>query len=56
MAYRAGWKISIGSLVANIALSLILIPIGILFFKEGFGFNKILGATLCIIGLVLINK
>ena len=56
MAYRAGWKISIGSLVANIALALILIPIGILFFKEGFGVNKILGAILCIIGLTLINK
>ncbi|WP_018084588.1 EamA family transporter [Desulfurispora thermophila] len=56
MAYRAGWNISIGSLVANIALALMLIPIGILFFKEGFGVNKILGAAFCIIGLILINK
>jgi drug/metabolite transporter (DMT)-like permease len=56
MAYRAGWKISVGSLVANIALALMLIPIGIFFFKEGFGYNKIFGAILCIIGLVLINK
>ncbi|MGI6434706.1 MAG: EamA family transporter [Syntrophomonadaceae bacterium] len=56
MAYRAGWKISVGSLVANIALALMLIPIGILFYKEGFGINKVLGATLCIIGLILINK
>lgn len=56
MAYRAGWKISLGSLVANIALALILIPIGILFYKEGFDFNKLLGATFCVIGLLLINK
>ncbi|AHF07107.1 EamA family transporter [Desulfitobacterium metallireducens] len=56
LAYRAGWKISVGSLVANIALALILIPIGVLFYKEGFGLNKILGALFCIIGLVLINK
>lgn len=56
MAYRAGWKISLGSLVANIALALVLIPIGVLFFKEGFGYNKILGALFCIVGLVLINK
>lgn len=56
MAYRAGWKISLGSLVANIALSVVLIPIGILFFKEGFGLNKLLGAIFCIIGLILINK
>lgn len=56
MAYRAGWKISLGSLVANIALALMLIPIGILFYKEGFDFNKLLGATFCVIGLLLINK
>ncbi|CCO07929.1 conserved membrane hypothetical protein [Desulforamulus hydrothermalis Lam5 = DSM 18033] len=56
LAYRAGWKISVGSLVANIALALMLIPIGIFFYKEGFGLNKILGAVFCIIGLILINK
>lgn len=56
MAYRAGWKISIVTLVANISLALILIPIGILFFKDGFGVNKIIGAMFCIIGLIFINK
>jgi len=56
MAYRAGWNISVGSLVANIALALMLIPIGILFYKEGFDVNKIIGATFCVIGLILINK
>jgi len=56
MAYRAGWKISIGSLVANIALAVLLIPIGIMFFKEGFGTSKIVGAVLCIVGLIFINK
>ena len=56
MAYRAGWNISLGSLVANIILAVMLIPIGILFFKEGFGLNKILGIVFCILGLILINK
>lgn len=56
MAYRAGWNISVGSLVANILLALMLIPIGVLFFKEGFGLNKILGIAFCIIGLIFINK
>lgn len=56
LAYRAGWNISLGSLVANIILALILIPIGIIFFKEGFDFNKILGVAFCIIGLIIINK
>lgn len=56
MAYRAGWNISIGSLVANILLALMLIPVGILFFKEGFGLNKTIGIVFCIIGLIFINK
>jgi len=56
MAYRAGWNISVGSLVANILLALALIPIGIIFYQEGFGLHKILGAILCIAGLILINK
>lgn len=56
MAYRAGWNISIGSLVANIFLALMLIPIGIFFYKEGFGINQILGVVFCLIGLIFINK
>ncbi|MBC7960015.1 MAG: EamA family transporter [Vallitaleaceae bacterium] len=56
LAYRAGWNISIGSLVANILLALMLIPIGIFFYKEGFEPHKIIGVGLCIAGLVVINK
>jgi uncharacterized membrane protein len=56
LAYRAGWKISLGSLVANIALAIMLIPVGIIIYKEGFDLNKIWGVILCIIGLILINK
>ncbi|NLK88507.1 MAG: EamA family transporter [Clostridiaceae bacterium] len=56
MAYRAGWNISVGSLVANIILALMLIPIGIIFYKERFELTKILGSVFCIIGLILINK
>src|SRR5665647_589307 len=33
LAYRAGWNISVGSLVANIFLALMLIPVGVLFYN-----------------------
>lgn len=56
LAYRAGWEISVGSLVANILLALVLIPVGILFYHEGFSIYKVIGAGLCIAGLILINK
>lgn len=56
MAYRAGWNISVGSLVANIILAVALIPVGVLIFKEGFEANKVWGAVLCIAGLVVMNR
>lgn len=56
MAYRAGWNISEGSLVANIILALMLIPVGIFFYQEGFAINKTVGVVLCVIGLILLNK
>lgn len=56
LAYRAGWNISVGSLVANIALAIILIPVGVLAYKEGFELHKIVGVVLCLAGLVVINK
>ena len=56
LAYRVGWNISVGSLVANIFLALMLIPIGIFFYKEGFSVNQIFGMVFCLVGLVLINK
>ncbi|WP_407312814.1 EamA family transporter [Desulfosporosinus sp. SB140] len=56
LAYRVGWNIGVGSLVANIILAILLIPIGILFFNEGFTLFQIIGVALCIVGLILINK
>jgi uncharacterized membrane protein len=56
LAYRAGWNISVGSLVANILLALILIPIGIMLYHEKFELTKVIGSVFCIVGLILINR
>ncbi|WP_373482223.1 hypothetical protein [Acetobacterium sp.] len=55
-AYRAGWNISLGSLVANISLAILLIPIGILFYKELLTINHLVGIALCLAGLFFINR
>ncbi len=54
--YRAGWEISLGSLVCNIALAVVLIAVGLIFFKEHIGMNQIIGIVLCIGGLIFINR
>ncbi|HEY8348552.1 MAG TPA: EamA family transporter [Clostridiales bacterium] len=56
LAYRAGWNISVGSLVANILLALVLIPIGIILYHEKFELSKVIGSVFCIVGLILINR
>ena len=54
--YRQGWNISIGSLVANILLAVVLmIAIGLLFYKEQISLKQIAGVVLCITGLVLVS-
>ena len=55
LAYRAGWNISLASLVANTTVALILIPIGLLLFKERLTPVNIFGMVLALAGLVLVN-
>lgn len=56
LLYRAGWDISIGSLVCNIGLAVALIVIGALFFGERITLNHFIGIVLCLAGLVFINR
>jgi uncharacterized membrane protein len=55
LAYRSGWNISVASLVANTTVALLLIPVGLLLFKEELSAVNILGIVLAIAGLVLVN-
>lgn len=54
--YRAGWNISTASITASVVLSLMLIPIGVLAFKEQLSVRNAVGLLLCMIGLVLVTK
>lgn len=54
--YRAGWKISMGSLVANISLAVVLFIVGILVYKEAVTIKQVAGAVVCAVGLILITK
>ena len=54
--YRAGWKISIASLVANISLACILLLVGILLYREAVSARQVIGMLLSAAGLILIAK
>ena len=54
--YRAGWKISVGSLVCNISLAVVLLFVGYFLFREEITARQLLGAAVCAAGLYLITK
>ena len=55
LAYRAGWKVSLAPLVANIALAVVLVIVGALLYKEHIGLRQIAGIVVCIGGLLLVS-
>jgi uncharacterized membrane protein len=56
LCYRAGWKISFAAVAANVAITVLLIPIGIAVFKDQLSLRNVLGVGLCILGLVLVIR
>jgi hypothetical protein len=41
LAYRAGWNITLTSLISNSLVALLLIPVGMFFFKESLSANTV---------------
>ena len=54
-AYKAGWSVSTAQIVQAAILAGILIFVGYMLYKESITWNKIVGITVCLVGLVLIN-
>ena len=55
-AYKAGWPVSTASVVQSAFLSLALIFVGALLYREAVTPSKLMGVVICLIGLYFINK
>lgn len=55
LAYRAGWAISLADIASNSAVGLLLLPIGLLVFRERVSAVNLAGVGVCLLGLVLLN-
>lgn len=53
--YRAGWSVSVASVVANIGLACVLIFVGYFLYGEDISLHQIFGIFVCMVGLILIN-
>lgn len=56
LAYRAGWDISTASVLTNISVALMLLPIGLLLFKEELTWRNAVGVVCCLLGLYLLSQ
>lgn len=54
--YRAGWPVSVASLVCNLTVCCILLFVGMLLYKEAISARQLLGVVVCGIGLFLVSK
>lgn len=54
--YRAGWKISVATLAANLSLACVLVLVGVLLYREAISIKQIIGIALAAAGLMLIAK
>ena len=56
LAYRAGWKLGITTIAANVAMTVVLIPIGFAIFKDHLSLRTVVGLAFCILGLILVVR
>ena len=53
--YRAGGKVSVGSLIANITLACVLLAVGLLVYHETVSLRQGLGVLVCLAGIYLVG-
>ncbi|MCQ2770865.1 MAG: DMT family transporter [Clostridia bacterium] len=53
--YKFGWNISTAQIIQSAVLTMILIFVGYLCYKESITWNKVVGIIVCLAGLGLIN-
>ncbi len=56
LAYRAGLNISLGAVTSNVAVALVMLPLGVLLYREHLSFSNLAGLLLCLAGLALIMR
>lgn len=54
LAYRQGWRLNRASLVSNVAVALLLVPVGAAVFQEQVSLRMLFGVLLCAGGLIVL--
>jgi drug/metabolite transporter (DMT)-like permease len=54
--YRSGWSLSTGTLFSYVTICILLIPIGLIIFRERINFYNLAGIIIALLGLYLLTK
>jgi hypothetical protein len=55
LVYRSGWNLGVASVLVNVVVSLALVPVAILVFKDKISGINIIGIFICFIELLMLN-
>ena len=53
--YKAGWQVSMASIVQSSFLAIALVIVGALLYHEALTWNKLVGIGFCMVGLIFMN-
>lgn len=56
LAYRSGWQISNFNLFYTLLVAIILIPVGLIFFKESINIKTLSGMVITIMGILIMRS
>jgi len=56
LAYRAGWALSLAAVYSNVAVGMLLLPVGILLYRESLNSANLAGLVLALISLLLMTR
>ncbi len=56
LAYRAGWNVGLLSITIGSGLAVLLVPVGLILFRERPSATNLAGIVLCIVGLMLVTR
>jgi drug/metabolite transporter (DMT)-like permease len=55
LVYRSGWNIRLAAILANVAASLIMVPVALFVFKDTLNWINLAGVVTCLAGVVMLN-
>jgi multidrug transporter EmrE-like cation transporter len=55
LSYRSGWRVGIAGVVVTVTVAILLIPVGLVLFKDKPSLLNVAGVLVAVVGLVMMN-